>query len=111
MRLLRWFFTFVLLFAASILALMLLAFLLVAFGLLQFARLAQWIRPQPHGRTAPLRRTSADSEADVDLPDAPPDVPLHHLRSWDAKRNHAVDRWYYKDAQGQWVFVRPPRHA
>ncbi|MBN9063465.1 MAG: hypothetical protein BGP06_11365 [Rhizobiales bacterium 65-9] len=111
MRLIRWFFTFVLVFVASLLALMLLAFLLIAFGLLQFARLAQWVRPPAAGSAAPARPASAAVEGDVDLPEAPPDVPLNHLRSWDPKRNRAVDRWYYKDAQGQWVFVRRPRHA
>lgn len=111
MRLIRWFLTFVLVFAASVLALLMLALLLVALGLMQFARLAQWVRPQQRSGPASPPQRAREATVDVDLPEAPPNVRLHHLRSWDSQRNHAVDRWYYKDPQGQWVFVRPPEHA
>lgn len=111
MRLIRWFFTFALLFVASILALVLVALLLIAFGVLQFARLASWVRPAPLVAQPTRARGRADAPADADLPEAPPNVPLHHVRSWDQARSRAVDRWYYKDADGHWVFVRAPRSA
>jgi hypothetical protein len=107
MRLVRWFVTFILLFAASIAALLLLALLLVALGLVKLAGLAAWIRPAQ--RQAKLATPRPPDEGD--LPDAPPDAALHHLRTWDAARNRAIDRWYYKDSKGQWVFVRAPRTA
>ncbi|MGL4496149.1 MAG: hypothetical protein ACRCUX_10055 [Beijerinckiaceae bacterium] len=43
-----------------------------------------------------------------DLPLAPPGVEVFHMRTWDAGENRALDRWYYKDEQGQWIFVRSP---
>ncbi|MET0606592.1 MAG: hypothetical protein ABWZ80_09065 [Beijerinckiaceae bacterium] len=109
MRLIRWFITFVLLFAAAIAALMLLALLLVALGLLKLAGLADWIRPAPSAPS--LARAPRSHDVDTDLPEAPPNVAIHHLRTWDTARNRASDRWYYKDAKGQWVFVRAPRSA
>ncbi|WP_342360739.1 hypothetical protein [Terrarubrum flagellatum] len=115
MTLIRWFLTFTLVFAATIFALVMLALLLIAFGVLQFARLASWVRVAPAG--GPLsqaRSTTAPAQPrapDLDLPEAPPGASVQHVRSWDAARNRAVDRWYYKDAQGQWVFVRAPGTA
>ncbi len=110
MRLIRWFVTFILLFIAAIMAGLLLALLLVAVGLLRVAGLVRWIRPSSSSAAAPAAQRDAVS-SDADLPAAPPGVAVHHLRSWDAARNRAVDRWYYKDADGQWVFVRAPRTA
>ena len=66
MRLIRWFITFVLLFAAAIAALMLLALLLVALGLLKLAGLADWIRPAP--RAPSLARAPRSHNVDTDLP-------------------------------------------
>lgn len=112
MRFFRWVITFLLVFAASILALILLALLLVAIGVLQFARLAQWIRPpvpQPARNAPSAAAAPADRGGDSDLPEAPAGVDLQHVRSWDSVSGRAVERWYYKDARGQWVFVRTPR--
>ena len=112
MRFFRWVITFLLVFAASILALILLALLLVAIGVLQFARLAQWIRPpvpQPARNAPPSAPARPDRSGDSDLPEAPADADLQHVRSWDSASGRAIVRWYYKDARGQWVFVRAPR--
>jgi hypothetical protein len=110
MRLIRWFFTFILVFVAALLALALVGMLLIAFGALKLAGMIRWIAPQTGAAAQASGGGLVPADAG-DLPDAPPDVPVHRLRSWDAARNRAVDRFYYKDAGGQWVFVRAPRPA
>ena len=121
LQLIRWFLTFILVFVAALLAMLLLALLLIAFGVLKMAGMIRWIRPeQPPAQPDPVRpqrvrprpaSQPAAARIDRDLPEAPPQTELHRLRSWDAEQNRAVDRWYYKDGTGQWVFVRPPGTA
>lgn len=107
MRLIRWLLTAVLLFVAAMLALALLGLLLVAFGVFRLAVLVGWLRD---GRPQPVRPRSA-AGADRDLPAAPADVAVRRLRSWDAAQNRAVERWYYRDGEGRWVFVKGPGSA
>ncbi|MGL4322760.1 MAG: hypothetical protein ACRCTD_01875 [Beijerinckiaceae bacterium] len=62
----------------------------------------------PQGRgfereAMPQRRASAE-----DLPLAPAGAEIFHMRAWDEAQNRAVDRWYYRDDNGQWIFVRQP---
>lgn len=71
------------------------------------------VRVDERGRvvTQPDRsreNTPSRVAVEPDLPAAPAGVEIFHMRAWDETENRAVDRWYYKDAGGQWIFVRQP---
>lgn len=64
------------------------------------------MRPAPSaGAPEPARRPA---RIETELPLAPAGVQVLHMRAWDEAENRAVDRWYYKDEGGQWIFVQPP---
>ena len=116
MALLRWLLTIsfigIALFLALLLGVLLLGVYLVMrmTGALKMATVrvdanGRVVTPPPQHRgemRAPPRRDA------VILPEPPPGVEVLHMRAWDEAQNSAVDRWYYKDDTGQWIFVRQP---
>lgn len=60
------------------------------------------------GVAEPVQRHATGRE---ELPSAPAGAEIFHMRAWDETQNRAIDRWYYKDEGGQWIFVQPPGKA
>jgi hypothetical protein len=123
---LRWFLAFSLFGILLVLALVLGFFGLILFLVLKLTgalRIAPGM-PQPFGSSGqqahgPDRARNVSqpnapqplSRMSDTLPEAPAGETIHHVRAWDEKTNTPIDQYYYKDATGRWVFVKPPKRA
>lgn len=118
---LRWFLAFSLFGILLVLALVLGFFGLILFLVLKLTgalRISPSM-PEPFGTSGQQAR-GPDLARDVSqplprmgemLPEAPEGETIHHVRAWDEKTNTPVDQYYYKDAAGRWVFVKPPKRV